>query len=183
MDDYSEFGGHKEDPVELPSESDHHTDKKRQYSDVDSLDDPVQTQQASKRHFPKAPDRSQSKKETTFSDASFSDIETPSKIPPPSSTRKNTLHQGMTPRKKDDTVVVRTPLTVERFGIPASVAKKIQKHVPSSYPNPMDVISSLQQTAIERNSVPTPEENSLALMDYYQSIVYSHFLRTVIILA
>jgi hypothetical protein len=52
--------------------------------------------------------------------------------------------------------------------IPASVAKKIQKHV-GSFPNLMDVISTFQPSAVERNKIPTPEENSLAL-NYYENM-------------
>ena len=52
-----------------------------------------------------------------------------------------------------------------------NVAKKIKKHV-DSFPNLMDVISTFQRTAVERNTIPTPEENSLALMSYYENIVY-----------
>ena len=36
----------------------------------------------------------------------------------------------------------------------------------------MDVISIFQRSAVERNKIPTPEENSLALMNYYENIVY-----------
>jgi hypothetical protein len=41
----------------------------------------------------------------------------------------------------------------------------------------MDVIATLQRTAIEWNALPTPEENSLALMNYHHNIVRPTFVQ------
>ena len=145
-------------------------EKKHKLSDVDSPTHSPPDVPSSKRRFSKKRG-GRNREQTVSSEVSSSDIQTPSRRSSRStSSRQNTRGLQRTPKRRDNTTILRTPQTAERYGIPASVAKKIQKHV-GSFPNLMDVISTFQRSAVERNKIPTPEENSVALVSYYENIV------------
>ena len=170
MSDVGEDSGDREtvEPASLSGRG----DKKHRLSDVDSPVDRSEESPSSKRHSatkrPKRGRKPPIRDQTVSSEAD--QIETPSKPPSLSTSRQSARALQQAPNTHEKTTVFKTPRTAERYGIPASVAKKIQKHV-VSFPNLMDVICNLQQTAVERNKIPTPEENGMTLMKYYETIV------------
>src|SRR5437762_2098833 len=94
--------------VNPPSESGH-GEKKHQLSDVDSPTNPLQDARLSKRRFSKRQGSlDHNRDQTVSSEVSNSDIDTPSKRSPLSTSRQNPRGLRRTSNKYDNTNVLRT---------------------------------------------------------------------------